>query len=169
MSPCGVPLYENPLPLGRIEQIDDLDGQHLLIRAVVNGKSIAFSTEAIKDASGRVRLGHDLAVTAYSSQGLTAETAIVVLGAEYDRHTSYVAVSRARGETQIVYDKSLLAAGAKAEQELREQSAITEEAEILYLAKRLSRANLKTSTLAFGADVGLEERERRHSRGRTGL
>lgn len=155
--------------VGRIEQIDDLDGQHLLIRAAVNGKSIAFSTEAIKDASGRVRLGHDFAVTAYSSQGLTAETAIVVLGAEYDRHTSYVAVSRARGETQIVYDKSLLAAGAKAEQELREQSAITEEAEILYLAKRLSRANLKTSTLAFGADVDLEERERRHSRGRTGL
>jgi hypothetical protein len=63
----------------------------------------------------------------------------------------------------------LLAAGAKAEQELREQSAITEEAEILYLAKRLSRANLKTSTLNFGADVDLEERERRHSRGRTGL
>ena len=69
--------------VGRVEGIDELDGQHLLIRAIVKGKSIEFLTEAIKDKAGRVRLGHDLAVTAYSSQGLTAETATVVLGSEY--------------------------------------------------------------------------------------
>jgi ATP-dependent exoDNAse (exonuclease V) alpha subunit len=153
--------------VGRIEGIDELDGQHLLIRAIVNGKNVEFSTEAIKDKAGRVRLGHDLAVTAYSSQGLTAETATVVLGSEYDRHTSYVAVSRARGETQIVYDKSLLSVQAKGEQELRaKQQEVTESAELVYLATNLSRANLKTSTLAFDPKTDLARERRRRGRGR---
>ena len=156
--------------IGRIEGIDELDAQHLLIRAMVNGKSVEFSTEAIKDKAGRVRLGHNLATTAYSSQGLTAETATVVLGSEYDRHTSYVAVSRARGETQIVYDKSLLSAQAKGGQELdKKQREVDDAAEMAYLATNLSRANLKTSTLAFDPEAGLSNDQRGRMRRRNEL
>lgn len=139
--------------VGQIEAIEELDDTHLLVRAVVNGKKVEFSTEALRDKAGRIRLSHDLAVTAYSSQGLTAETATVVLGSEYDRHESYVAMSRARGEAHIYYDKSLLSAQAKGDQELAsKQQELTESADMAYLAARLSRANLKTSTLALSAD-----------------
>ena len=136
--------------VGQIEAIEDLDDAQLLIRAVVNGKRVEFSTDALRDKAGRIRLSHDLAVTAYSSQGLTAETATIVLGSEYDRHQSYVAMSRARGEAHIYYDKSLLSAQAKGERELAsQQQELTETAEMAYLAAKLSRANLKTSTLAL--------------------
>lgn len=155
--------------VGRIDEIAELDGQDLLIRAIVNGKRCEFSTEAIKDKAGRVRLGHDLAVTAYSAQGLTAETATVVLGSEYDRHTGYVALSRARGETRIVYDKSLLSAQAKSVQELHAEQQVGDTAEIAYLATRLSRANLKTSTLALSAKAEQMRRRRDLARDRDGL
>jgi len=145
---------------GRIEKLNVLDDQNLLIRAQVQGKTIEFSTEALKDGAGRVRLTHDLAVTAYSSQGLTAETATVVLGAEYDRHESYVACSRARGETFIFYDKALLAAQARGQQDLgSKQQEPTETAQINFLAENLSRANLKTSTLALRPEAELPDRQ----------
>lgn len=152
--------------VGQIEKIDQLDAGHLLIRAMVNGEMVEFSTEALKDKAGRVRLSHDLAVTAYSSQGLTAETATVVLSTDYDRHDCYVALSRARGEARIYYDESLLAVQAKGEQELAaRQQDLTETAEMAYLSARLSRANLKTSTLALSPDHELlrDQPERRHN------
>ncbi len=152
--------------VGRIEEIEELDNTHLLIRALVNGKRVEFSTEALNDKAGRVRLSHDLAVTAYSSQGLTAETATVVLGAEYDRHECYVAISRARGETRAYYDQSLLSAQAKGEQELAsKQQELTEGADMAYLAARLSRANLKTSTLALSTDPELSRDQPGRRRG----
>jgi conjugative relaxase-like TrwC/TraI family protein len=146
--------------VGRIEKIDVLDNQHLLIRAQVEGKAIEFSTGALKDKAGKIRLSHDLAVTAYSSQGLTAETATIVLGAEYDRHESYVACSRARGETSIFYDKALLAAQARGQQELgSKEHEPAEAAQIDFLAENLSRANLKTSTLALRPEAELPDRQ----------
>jgi ATP-dependent exoDNAse (exonuclease V) alpha subunit len=156
--------------VGRIEKVEELDGQHLFVQAVVDGRTVEFSTEALKDGAGRVRLSHDLAVTAYSAQGLTAETATVVLGSEYDRHQSYVAVSRARGETRIFYDKSLLSAQAKGEQELRAQQVQSDNAaEMTYLAAKLSRANLKTSTLALTGDAEIFREQRRRERDRNAL
>jgi hypothetical protein len=156
--------------VGRVKRIEDLDGEHLLIQATVDGKTVEFSTEALKDGSGRVRLSHDLAVTAYSAQGLTAETATVVLGSEYDRHQSYVALSRARGETQIFYDKSLLSAQAKSEQELHARQYQPDDvAEMTFLAAKLSRANLKTSTLALTADAEIFREQRRRERVRNEL
>lgn len=155
--------------VGRIEGIDQLDGQHVLVRAIVDGEQVEFSTEALIDGSGRVRLNHDLAVTAYSSQGLTAETATVVLGTEYDRHDTYVALSRARGDTTIFFDQSLLAAQTKTEQELRlKQKELSDSAEMAHLAARISRANLKTSTLALVADQD-RYRDQERARERNGL
>jgi ATP-dependent exoDNAse (exonuclease V) alpha subunit len=155
--------------VGRIEGIDELDGRHVLVRATVDGERVEFSTGALTDRSGRVRLSHDLAVTAYSSQGLTAETATVVLGTEYDRHDSYVALSRARGDTTIFFDQSLLVAQTKTEQELRsKKDELSESAEMAYLAARISRANLKTSTLALVADQD-RYRDQERARERNGL
>ena len=152
--------------VGRIEEIEELDGTHLLIRATVDGKRVEFSTEALADKAGRVRLSHDLAITAYSSQGLTAETATVVLGAEFDRHEAYVAMSRARGNACIVYDHALLSAQVKSERDLASrQQEPAEGAEMAYLATRLSRANLKTSTLALSSDADLSRELTGRSRG----
>lgn len=153
--------------VGRVEKINILDDQNLLIRAQVQGKTIEFSTESLKDGAGRVRLTHDLAVTAYSSQGLTAETATVVMGTEYDRHESYVACSRARGETSIFYDKALLAAQARGQQDLGSKAhEPTETAQVNFLAENLSRANLKTSTLAFRPEADLSNQQRARDRER---
>lgn len=92
----------------------------------------------------------------------------MVLGSEYDRHQSYVAVSRARGETQIFYDQSLLAVQATGEQELRlRQSELTDNTEMAYLAAKLSRANLKTSTLALTGDAEIFREQRRRERDRS--
>jgi ATP-dependent exoDNAse (exonuclease V) alpha subunit len=89
-------------------------------------------------------------VTAFSSQGLTAETATVVLDAGFDRHDSYVAMSRSRGDTIIFYDAVLLAAKMRAARELGAKTLEASENEkVEFLAASIGRANLKTSTLAF--------------------
>lgn len=136
--------------VGRILQIDGREDGQLVIVADVEGTAISFSTDALKDKNGFVRITHDLAVTAYSSQGLTAETATVVLDASFDRHDSYVAMSRSRDDTAIFYDAELLAAKITANGELsaeRQQPSAADQ--LAFLAQSISRANIKTSTLAL--------------------
>lgn len=91
------------------------------------------------------------------------------MGAEYDRHESYVACSRARGETSIFYDKALLAAQARGQQDLSSKAhEPTETAQVNFLAENLSRANLKTSTLAFRPEADLSNQQRARDRERGG-
>lgn len=121
---------------------------HLLLQVRIGSTQACFSTRALVDASGRVRLGHDLAITAYASQGLTGESATVVLDASYDRHDTYVALSRARGSTRIVLDTGLLDAQLNATRALTEPARPIAEADRLsHLATRLSRQTTKSSTL----------------------
>lgn len=121
---------------------------HLRLDVELGGTVVSFSTRALTDVEGRVRLGHDLAVTAYASQGLTAETATVVLDASFDRHDSYVALSRSRGPTRIVLDTGLLDAQARAARDPEAgATAVTPEERMAFLGARLSRLNRKTSTL----------------------
>lgn len=127
--------------------LPQIDG-HLVLTARIGAVRAQFSTRDLTDASGRVRLGHDLAVTAYASQGLTAESATVVLDASFDRHDAYVALSRARGSTRVVIDTGLLDAQVRAERPLAgPASKIEPEERLVYLAARISRASLKISTL----------------------
>lgn len=136
--------------VGRIVEIETTDDGHLDITAMIYSRRVEFSTRALVDKTGRVRLGHNLALTAYSSQGLTAETATVVLDTGFDRHDSYVAMSRSRGTTTIFYDADLVAAKLKATKELRDVGLDADRQEgLAFLATSISRANLKTSTLAF--------------------
>lgn len=136
------------------EIVEEADG-HLGIIATIEGMKTKFSTRQLADKTGRPRLGHNLAVTAYSSQGLTAESAIVVLDASYDRHNAYVAMSRARGATKIVYDGNLADTQSAAERPFDAPAQpISAEERLGFIATRISRANLKTSTLALTAMDG---------------
>ncbi len=57
------------------------------------------------DSYGRDRIKPAYASTVHLSQGSTRETVIVLLGGHMmDRHLSYVAASRSKGETQLVCD-----------------------------------------------------------------
>jgi conjugative relaxase-like TrwC/TraI family protein len=135
---------------GKITDILAEPDGYLTVTAMIDGYSATFSTRQLVDKAGRVRLGHDLAITAYSSQGLTAETATVVLDASYDRNNSYVAMSRARGATRIVYDAGLVEVQRASDLPFDEAPATaTSQARLSFLAGRISRANLKTSTLGM--------------------
>ena len=143
---------------GTTAVVDDIEVQgdgHLALTVRIGETRARFSTRELVDAEGRVRLGHDLAISAYASQGLTAESATVVLDASFDRHDAYVALSRARGATRLVIDTGLLDAQVRAGRALAEAAGpIGEDERLAYLAGRLSRAPLKTSTLDIAA--GLE-------------
>lgn len=140
--------------------VDDIamegDG-HLALTMRIGGRQVRFSTRELADAEGRVRLAHDLAISAYASQGLTAESATVVLDAGFDRHDAYVALSRSRGATRIVIDIGLLDAQVRAGRALTEVAGpIGEDERLAYLAARLSRAPIKTSTLDVAAGLVAE-------------
>jgi ATP-dependent exoDNAse (exonuclease V) alpha subunit len=135
---------------GKVTNILAEPGGHLTVTATIDGDKTTFSTRQLVDKAGRVRLGHDLAVTAYSSQGLTAETATVVLDTSYDRNNSYVAMSRARGATRIVFDAGLVDIQDAADRPFDQApGTATSQARLSFLAGRISRANLKTSTLGM--------------------
>jgi ATP-dependent exoDNAse (exonuclease V) alpha subunit len=135
---------------GKVTDILAEPDGYLTVTATIDGKSTTFSTRQLVDKAGRVRLGHDLAITAYSSQGLTAETATVVLDASFDRNNSYVTMSRARGATRIVYDGGLVEVQGASDRPFDEAPATaTSQARLSFLAGRISRANLKTSTLGM--------------------
>ena len=155
--------------VGMVQEIAEEAGGHLAITAMIEGKQTSFSTRLLADKTGRPRLGHNLAVTAYSSQGLTAETATVVLDAGYDRHTAYVAMSRARGIVKIAYDSNLALSQITAERPFDAPAQpISMEERLAFLATRISRANLKTSTLALtepdGPNIDARDRSKGLSR-----
>jgi conjugative relaxase-like TrwC/TraI family protein len=146
--------------------LTESDG-HLTVTAMIHGDKTTFSTRQLVDKAGRVRLGHDLAVTAYSSQGLTAETATVILDASYDRNNSYVSMSRARGATRIVFDAGLVdSQDANFRPFDQAPGTATSQARLSFLAGRISGVNLKTSTLGMiepkpAADIGREKTKTR--------
>jgi conjugative relaxase-like TrwC/TraI family protein len=155
--------------VGTVDEIAEEADGHLAITATIEGKQTKFSTRLLADKSGHPRLGHNLAVTAYSSQGLTAETATVVLDAGYDRHNAYVAMSRARGTVKIVYDSDLAASQITAERPFDVPAEPTStEQRLAFLATCISRANLKTSTLALtepdGPKIQARDRSKELSR-----
>jgi len=153
---------------GTITNILAENDGHLSITALLNETTTTFSTRQLLDKSGRVRLGHNLATTAYSSQGLTAETATVILDATFDRHTAYVSLSRARGETRIIFDSSLVDTQDAAARPFNQSAeGGSPHSRLAFLADRISRANLKASTLGLmqpkrQANIDLDSSKTRH-------
>lgn len=152
---------------GKVTDIFAESDGHFVVTATIDGDRTIFSTRQLVDKAGRVRLGHDLAVTAYSSQGLTAETTTVILDTSYDRNNSYVAMSRARGSTRIVFDAGLVDIHDAADRPFDQApGTATSQARLSFLAGRISRANLKTTTLAMiepklSADIDREKTKTR--------
>jgi len=131
-----------------VERVAQESHDHAAITARIGRYRISFSTTAIADEQGRVRLAHDYATTVYQAQGLTAESCTAVIDPRYDRNSLYVAASRARGPLSLVVDIAEIDTHVKAARprETRQSDATAEERRALLL-KMLSRESIKTSTI----------------------
>lgn len=121
-----------------------------IIEAEVEGKRITFSPADLVDEKGRARLAWAYAATAFGSQGLTVDNAIVLLSQSFDRHDSYVAASRARNTTVLVTDKDAIDRSirlTRTPDQNRIEPCIPEAERHDWLAGRLSRSSVKESTL----------------------
>lgn len=129
----------------------------LRIEAVVDGRRIGFSPDDLADERGRARLGWAYATTVYGSQGMTVDKAIVLLDPAFDRHAIHVASSRAREATTLIVDRSAIDMRLAADRPLDRQDdplVTSEDERRKWLAERLSRAVVKSSTL----DVSVQSR-----------
>lgn len=142
---------------GTITGIREHEGQPL-ITAIVDKREIVFTPRDLTDADGKFRLTHAYASTIYVAQGLTVDRAIVLLDPTFDRHDTYVALSRARLATEIVADRRLIDAGVKAELPLSERAnakTIDDDRRLTWLGAKLSRASFKGTTLDLTASMEL--------------
>lgn len=140
--------------VGTVQSISPIAGGNLQINAVVEGRAVSFSTADLTDDKGQIRLGHNLAITVYSAQGLSAESTTVVLDASFTRNETYVAMSRARGVASMVIDQGLLDSHVRAEHGLAfRHHPIDQSDRFSFLAVRLALAHLKSTTLEVSAQT----------------
>jgi hypothetical protein len=104
----------------------------------------------LADPRGRPRIGWAYASTIAGSQGMTVDEAVVLLDPTCNRHDVYVAASRTRDKTTLVYDAKTIDRRLTSELPLDRQC---DDIEFLegqrreWLAERVSRASPKISTL----------------------
>jgi ATP-dependent exoDNAse (exonuclease V) alpha subunit len=145
-----------------IEKIRGVRSGRVRITARHAGERIAFSPAEVADAKGRVRLAHGYALTLFQAQGMTVDTALILASTHFDRHSAYVAVSRARNEARMFVaareiDADLAEAGLKVSEIDRDRARLD------HLAKRMARESIKTTTLDLemvGAPPVRQRRER---------
>ena len=127
----------------------------------IGRRQISFSTTQIADPKGRIKLAHAYGLTLFQAQGITTDTALVLASPQFDRHSAYVASSRARSETRFFVDARQCDA-TLAEAGLDE--ANSERARLEFLAKQFARESIKTTTLdAFNMLAANEHgRQREH-------
>ena len=138
---------------GVIAQInpDAPGGRRVQIEAVAAGRLIVFDPAMLADDKGRARIGWAYGNSIYGSQGLTVDRALVLVDPALDRHDIYVAASRARNGTTLVVDTSVIDRHVLAERPLDRQKTDVElsaSERRAWLAGRLSRSNVKLSTVA---------------------
>lgn len=118
------------------------------IDADIDGRRVRFCTRDISDEQGRARMGWAYATTVFGSQGTTVEKAVVLLTTAFDRHQIYVASSRAREETLLVFDRHSVEQLMESGSSQQAPDVSDSDADRLAtLASRLSVANLKETTL----------------------
>ncbi|MGY6709031.1 MAG: MobF family relaxase [Rhizobiaceae bacterium] len=122
----------------------------MMLAARIGEREVEFAAAELADELGRVRLGHAYASTIYGAQGLTTETALVLLDPLADRHDTYVALSRARGATRVFVDRKGVDAAMRDSRQLSRRDAeneVTDEDRTRWLGRQLSRASIKGTTL----------------------
>lgn len=154
--------------------------ENIRVEAKIGGQEVAFSLAELSDEKGRVKLGWAYCSTVYQSQGMTVDSAIVLVDEKFDRHQIYVAASRARSTTTLVVDARSIDRNLASELPVGQVSGAepyAPESRRAWLAKRLSRAGTKESALEVlataGAQADPQKREtegpntrRRHDRSR---
>ncbi|PZU89349.1 MAG: exonuclease V subunit alpha [Chelatococcus sp.] len=126
-------------------------GRKFRIEALTAGGPVRFDPAALADEKGRARIGWAYGNSIYGSQGLTVDRTLVLADPALDRHDIYVAASRARIETTLVVDTAAIDRHLLADRPLDRQTpdAVPSAPERrAWLAGRLSRSNVKLSTVA---------------------
>ena len=132
-----------------ITGVENADALDPIIRVSVDGRLASFRVSDLADEHGRARLGHAYSTTIYGAQGLTTDQAFVWADPAMTRHDAYVAFSRARDHVRIYADSRQIQAQARLDLPLSERRGanISAETRLSWLAARLSRVQVKTSTL----------------------
>lgn len=155
----GTPLVVERIAVSKITK-------SVKITAKLGADIVTFKTDEFADAKGRIRLGSGLVSTLFKAQGATVDQALVLLNDKYDRHDSYVAASRARGDTRFFLNKLSIDGAIRAES--GDFHAPIKDAERLdHLANRLSRERVKTTTLDLIDIAQYAERHATRERRRT--
>ena len=117
------------------------------IIALVEERHVSFSLAEVSDENGNAQIGWNYGWSAFGSQGVTVEHALVLADANFDRHLTYVAASRARARTHLFVDGASVDA---IETDLTALGPLSEEAErLVKLSRRMARKNTKRSTLDY--------------------
>lgn len=117
------------------------------ITALVDDRRVSFTLSDVADENGNAQIGWDYGWSAFGSQGVTVEHALVLADANFDRHLAYVTASRARARTHLFVDGASVDA---IETDLSSLGALSEEAErLVKLSRRMARKNAKRSTLDY--------------------
>ncbi|RYF06267.1 MAG: hypothetical protein EOO40_09330, partial [Deltaproteobacteria bacterium] len=118
---------------GTLGTITGVQGSSLQVRvdatsAADTGREVAFDTRDY------AHIDHGYAATVHKAQGVTVDRAYVMASPHFDRHTSYVALTRHRGSVQLHYSR----------EDFKSPGA---------LSARLSRTQTKDMALDYGASV----------------
>jgi hypothetical protein len=104
--------------------------------------------------------------TAFRAQGLTVDRAFVLLTDRLDRHDAYVLASRSTVETRWYGARNGIDAGIRATCEDLEQT-IDDVRRLDYLAERLSRERIKSTTLDLVDVAAIAQQHAARTRSRT--
>ena len=116
----------------------------------ISGRRVVFDPQVLADDRGRIQLGWAYASTVYGAQGVTVDHAVVLLDPSFDRHSAYVAASRARIATEFVVDAKAIdrQIAANLPVDLQHHDAeVSADERRAWLAARLCRAHIKETTL----------------------
>ena len=136
------------------------------ITARCGNRRITFSPADFADKNGRVRLANGLVSTIFRAQGLTVDQAFVLLNDRLDRHDAYVLASRSTGETRWYGARHGIDAAIRANSEDPQQT-IDDARRLDYLAERLSRERIKSTTLDLVDVAAFAEQHASRARHRT--
>lgn len=116
---------------GTLGRITDISEENMMTVRLDNGKDVTFDSASYK----KYQLGY--AATVYKSQGVTVDEAYVKASRYFDRHSTYVAMSRHKNAVKLYAEK--------------EQFKDLDE-----LKRGLSRPRPKLSTLDFAVERGIQ-------------